>query len=141
MWKTLLNQDEPATEKEPEKQEPLSTLLETGQMSLPEIKSDIHVINVIGQIEGHLIMPPQNKTTRYEHIIPQLVAVEQAPEIKGVLLILNTVGGDVEAGLAIAEMVGTCSKPTVSLVLGAGIASAYRLRYLPIFPLSPPRRR
>ncbi len=122
MWKTLFNFDEPSPEQPQQENQAssLSTLIETGQLNLPEIKSDIHVINIIGQIEGHLTMPPQNKTTRYEHIIPQLVAVEQAPEIKGVLLILNTVGGDVEAGLAIAEMVATCSKPAVSLVLGGG---------------------
>ncbi len=138
MWKTLFNSEEPDAEKEHEPSAPLSTLIETGQLNLPEIKSDIHVINIIGQIEGHLIMPPQNKTTRYEHIIPQLVAVEQAPEIKGVLLILNTVGGDVEAGLAIAEMVSTCSKPSVSLVLGGGhsigVPVAVSTRYSYIAP-------
>ncbi|MCL5057323.1 MAG: ATP-dependent Clp protease proteolytic subunit, partial [Actinobacteria bacterium] len=70
--------------------------------------------------EGHLVLPPQNKTTKYEHIIPQLVAIEQANEIEGMLVILNTVGGDVEAGLAIAEMITSLSKPTVSIVLGGG---------------------
>ena len=65
-----------------------------------------------------MVSPPQNKTTKYEHVIPQLVAVEQNPKIEGALIILNTVGGDVEAGLAIAEMINTLSKPTVSLVLG-----------------------
>jgi len=91
-----------------------------GQLLLPKTVSDIHVITVIGQVEGHLVMPPQNKTTKYEHIIPQLVAVEQNPEIKGLLVILNTVGGDVEAGLAMAEIIASMSKPTVSLVLGGG---------------------
>jgi ATP-dependent protease ClpP protease subunit len=75
---------------------------------------------IIGQIEGHLILPTKNKTTKYEHIIPQLVAIEQNPRIKGLLIILNTVGGDVEAGLAIAEMIESLSKVTVSLVLGGG---------------------
>ncbi|NLY75842.1 MAG: translocation-enhancing protein TepA [Firmicutes bacterium] len=75
---------------------------------------------IIGQIEGHLILPPKNKTTKYEHIIPQLIAIEQNPNIKGLLVILNTVGGDVEAGLAIAEMLESLSKATVSLVLGGG---------------------
>lgn len=83
-------------------------------------KENIHCLTIIGQIEGHLILPPQNKTTKYEHIIPQLVAIEQSDSIDGLLLILNTVGGDVEAGLAIAEMVASMSKPTVSLVLGGG---------------------
>lgn len=91
-----------------------------GQVDIAEPKSNIHTITIIGQIEGHMVLPPQNKTTKYEHIIPQLVAIEQNPDIKGLLIILNTVGGDVEAGLAIAEMIDTMSKPTVSLVLGGG---------------------
>jgi ATP-dependent protease ClpP protease subunit len=74
----------------------------------------------VGQIEGHVILPPKNKTTKYEHIMPQLVAIEQNPRIKGLLMILNTVGGDIEAGLAIAEMIASMSKPVVSLVLGGG---------------------
>jgi ATP-dependent protease ClpP protease subunit len=77
-------------------------------------------MTIIGQIEGHLILPPQNKTTKYEHLIPQLVAAEQNSKIEGILIILNTVGGDVEAGLAIAEMIASISKPTVTLVLGGG---------------------
>ncbi|NPV71297.1 MAG: translocation-enhancing protein TepA [Firmicutes bacterium] len=84
------------------------------------MKSDIHCLTIVGQVEGHIILPPQNKTTKYEHIIPQLVAVEQNPDIKGLLVMLNTVGGDVEAGLAIAELLASLSKPTVSLVLGGG---------------------
>ncbi len=95
-------------------------LNEFGQLILPKPISDIHVITIIGQVEGHLVMPSQNKATKYEHVIPQLVAVEQSPEIKGLLVILNTVGGDVEAGLALAEIIATMSKPTVSLVLGGG---------------------
>jgi ATP-dependent protease ClpP protease subunit len=83
-------------------------------------ESNILCMTIIGQIEGHLILPPQNKTTKYEHIIPQLVAAEQNSKIEGILIILNTVGGDVEAGLAIAEMIATISKPTVTLVLGGG---------------------
>lgn len=86
----------------------------------PALDSEIHCLTIIGQIEGHIILPPQNKTTKYEHVIPQLVAIEQSKDIEGLLLILNTVGGDVEAGLAIAEMISTMSKPTVSLVLGGG---------------------
>jgi ATP-dependent protease ClpP protease subunit len=83
-------------------------------------QSPIQYLTVIGNIEGHMVMPPQNKTTKYENIIPQLVAVEENDNIKGLLTILNTVGGDVEAGLAIAELIATLSKPTVSLVLGGG---------------------
>ena len=85
-----------------------------------DFKTDVQYINIIGSIEGHTVLPPENKTTKYEHIIPQLIAVEENPEIKGLLLTLNTVGGDVEAGLAIAEMVAGLSKPVVSLVLGGG---------------------
>ncbi len=99
---------------------PNETLNEYGELNLPKVKSNIHVITIVGQIEGHLVMPPQNKATKYEHIIPQLVAVEQSKEIEGLIVILNTVGGDVEAGLAIAEMIGSLTKPTVSLVLGGG---------------------
>ena len=98
----------------------LEAIRELGASPLPEIKSNIHCLSIVGQIEGHLVLPPQNKTTKYEHVIPQLVALEQANEIEGVLIILNTVGGDVEAGLAIAEMIASMSKPTVSIVLGGG---------------------
>lgn len=98
----------------------IDTIKEYGQVNIPETKSNIHCLTIVGQIEGHLVLPPQNKTTKYEHIIPQLVAVEQSPEIEGLIIILNTVGGDVEAGLAIAEMIVSMSKPTVSLVLGGG---------------------
>lgn len=83
-------------------------------------KYAIHCLTIVGQIEGHYILPPQNKTTKYEHVIPQLVAIAQDPEIEGLIIILNTVGGDVEAGLAISELIAGMKKPTVSLVLGGG---------------------
>jgi ATP-dependent protease ClpP protease subunit len=98
----------------------LENLKEVGQLELPKQKSAIHTLTIVGQIEGHVVMPPQNKTTKYEHLLPQLVALEQDPDVKGVLIIINTVGGDVEAGLAIAEMIVSLSKPTVSIVLGGG---------------------
>lgn len=98
----------------------LENLEALGTPMAPGIKNNVHTLSIIGQVEGHLVLPPQNKTTKYEHLIPQLVAVEQAPEIDGLLVILNTVGGDVEAGLAIAEMISSLSKPSVSLVLGGG---------------------
>lgn len=85
-----------------------------------DFKSDIQYLTIIGSIEGHTVLPPQDKTTKYENIIPQLVAVEENKHIRGLLTILNTVGGDVEAGLAIAELTATLTKPTVSLVLGGG---------------------
>ena len=102
-------------------EEQVELINELGQAQLPKKpNNDIHVITIIGQVEGHLVMPQQNKTTKYEHIIPQLVAVEQVSDIKGLIIILNTVGGDVEAGLALAEMIASMSKPTVALVLGGG---------------------
>lgn len=85
-----------------------------------DFESDVQYINIIGSIEGHNTLPADNKATKYEHLIPQLIAVEENPKLKGLLVILNTVGGDVEAGLALAEMISTLSKPTVSLVLGGG---------------------
>lgn len=103
-----------------------STLMEKiqqlGTTNVPQMSQDskIHCLTIIGQIEGHMQLPPQNKTTKYEHVIPQIVAIEQNPNIEGLLVILNTVGGDVEAGLAIAEMLASLSKPTVSIVLGGG---------------------
>ncbi|HWR43096.1 ClpP family protease [Sporomusa sp.] len=93
---------------------------ELGSTEVPTAKTNIHVMTIIGQIEGHMVLPPNSKTTKYEHIMPQLVAIEQSPEIEGLMLLLNTVGGDVEAGLAIAEMIASMSKPSVSIVLGGG---------------------
>jgi ATP-dependent protease ClpP protease subunit len=101
-------------------QKKADAIKEFGQVDIAGFRSDIHCISIIGQVEGHVVLPPQNKTTKYEHIIPQLVAVEENPGIKGLLVILNTVGGDVEAGLAIAEMIASMSKPSVSIVLGGG---------------------
>lgn len=98
-----------------------SSIYSLGQPAPPpKMGSQIHCLTIIGQIEGHGLLPAKNKTTKYEHVIPQLVAVEQNPHIEGLLVVLNTVGGDIEAGLAIAEMIRTLSKPAVSLVLGGG---------------------
>lgn len=99
----------------------VNKIQELGTTNVPEMEqTNIHCISIIGQIEGHMQLPPQNKTTKYEHIIPQLVAAEQNSKIEGLLVILNTVGGDVEAGLAISEMIASMSKPSVTLVLGGG---------------------
>jgi len=95
-------------------------LKEFGTATVSSPRGNIHCLTIIGQIEGHIVLPPHNKTTKYEHVMPQLVAIEESEEIEGLLLVLNTVGGDVEAGLAIAEMIASMSKPTVSLVLGGG---------------------
>ncbi len=97
----------------------VENIKEFGQ--LPQGKdgeSAIHCITIIGQVEGHMSLPPQNKTTKYEHLIPQIVGLCDTPKVKGVLVILNTVGGDVEAGLALAELIASINKPVVSLVLG-----------------------
>lgn len=93
---------------------------ETGSITVKKDGHFIHCLTIIGQVEGHYILPSQNKTTKYEHVIPQLVAIEESKEIDGLLIILNTVGGDVEAGLAIAELLSTMKTPTASLVLGGG---------------------
>ena len=93
---------------------------ETGQIALHgnEKGYNIHLLSIIGEIEGHDVLPATSKTTKYEHVLPKLVAVEEDNAYDGVLMIINTVGGDVESGLAIAEMIASLSKPTVSLVLG-----------------------
>ncbi len=99
---------------------PLTGITDTGSIISDNGKYVIQFMTIIGQIEGHYILSPRNKTTKYEHIIPQLIAVEQSTEIQGLLVLLNTVGGDVEAGLAIAELMAGMKKPVVSLVLGGG---------------------
>lgn len=100
--------------------EDIRQIKEMGSVSLPDAKHVIHCLNIIGQVEGHYILPAQNKTTKYEHIIPALVAIEQDRSIEGLVIILNTVGGDVEAGLAIAELIASMKTPTVSMVVGGG---------------------
>ncbi len=112
----------------------------TGQLTLDENESqhNIHLITIIGEIEGHDNLGGSSKTTKYEHILPQLAAIEDSRKIDGVLILLNTMGGDVEAGLAIAEMIASLSKPTVSLVLGGshsiGVPIAVSTDYSYIVP-------
>lgn len=100
--------------------ESMDNIKEYGQAVLNSTKPDhhIHLLNVIGEIEGHECLPSTTKTTKYEHVLPQLAVIEDSTDVDGLLLILNTVGGDVESGLAIAEMVASIHKPSVSLVLG-----------------------
>lgn len=93
---------------------------DNGAFSVGRNGKYVHCLTIIGQVEGHYLLPPSNKTTKYEHVIPQLVAVEESEQIDGLLIILNTVGGDIEAGLAIAELISGMKKPTASLVLGGG---------------------
>ncbi len=117
------SQDTAEENTENESQEQLDQadiIKQTGSVRSQNAKHLIHCLNIIGQIEGHDILPSQTKTTKYEHILPALVAIEQDRSIEGLLIILNTVGGDVEAGLAIAEMIAGMKTPTVSLVVGGG---------------------
>jgi len=108
------------------------------EFGAPLVQHPIQTISIIGQIEGHMNLPPQNKATKYEHILPQLVMIEQDPGVKGFIVLINTVGGDVEAGLALAEMIAGMSKPGVSLVLGGGhsigVTLAVAARYSFISP-------
>ncbi|MDR1117418.1 MAG: ATP-dependent Clp protease proteolytic subunit [Oscillospiraceae bacterium] len=98
----------------------IEQIKEFGSITTESPGNSIHCIVIVGQIEGHQVLPAHNKTTKYEHVLPQLAAIEESPDIDGLLVLLNTVGGDVEAGLAIAELIAGMSKPTVSLVLGGG---------------------
>lgn len=106
-------------EKETEQNEQIETM---GQVVLQENDKNyhIHLLSIIGEVEGHESLPNNSKTTKYEHVLPKLAVIEDSKEIDGLLILLNTVGGDVEAGLAIAEMIASMKKPTVSLVLGGG---------------------
>lgn len=111
---TSIENDSPINEEHTDQIESTGSVLTTHKDSV------IHCLTIIGQIEGHYILPSQNKTTKYEHVIPLLVAIEEDARIDGLLILLNTVGGDVEAGLAIAELISGMKKPTVSIVLGGG---------------------
>lgn len=98
----------------------LDNISESGGILAENSRESIHCMTIIGQVEGHYILGEREKATKYEHIIPLLVSIEESDDIDGLLIILNTMGGDVEAGLAIAEMIASMKKPTVSLVLGGG---------------------
>ena len=99
--------------------EKLESLIK-GSVCAENERETIHCLNIIGQIEGHYLLGENQKTTKYEHVIPLLVGIEESDDVEGLLVVLNTMGGDVEAGLAIAEMIASMKKPTVSLVLGGG---------------------
>ena len=96
-----------------------------GTPEVKSFKSNIQFISIIGEIEGHTMAPSDKKSTKYEHIIPLLISAQIDPKIEGILIILNTVGGDVEAGLALSEMINSLSKPTVSIVLGVAIVLGF----------------
>lgn len=107
-------------DKKEERAEEQQQIVDMSSITARNSRGNIHCLTIVGQIEGHQILPPNNKTTKYEHVLPQLVSIEEDEEIEGVLILLNTVGGDIEAGLAIAELIAGMSKPTVSIVLGGG---------------------
>ena len=101
-------------------EERAEAIVKTGSVLTKNEGKSIHSISIIGQVEGHYVLGESQKSTKYEHLIPLLIAIEESEEVDGLLVVLNTVGGDVEAGLALAEMIASMSKPTVSLVLGGG---------------------
>ncbi len=103
-----------------QKKEEREQVVELGSDITKSSKGNIYTLTIIGQVEGHQVLPETAKTTKYEHVLPLLAGIEESDEIDGLLLLLNTVGGDIEAGLAIAEMIAGMKKPTVSLVLGGG---------------------
>ncbi|MGL4873440.1 MAG: ClpP family protease [Clostridium sp.] len=100
--------------------EKIEAIKELGNTGVVDSNEKIRVLSIIGQIEGHVAVPAQTKATKYEHVIPQIIEMEQNKKVEGVLVVINTVGGDVEAGLGIAEMISSMSKPTVSIVIGGG---------------------
>ncbi len=113
--------NQPEEENESTRLKQRLTLAEdTGSVTTDNGRHCIHCMTIVGQIEGHYVLPPETKATKYEHMIPQLVAVDESRDIEGLLILLNTVGGDIEAGLALAELIAGMKKPTVSLVLGGG---------------------
>ena len=98
----------------------IQPIVELGSSLIQTKRGTVHVLTIVGQIEGHQVLPPTSKSTKYEHVMPLLAMVEESDEVDGLLVLLNTVGGDIEAGLGIAELIASMSKPTVSLVLGGG---------------------
>lgn len=121
MDKDVEKKEEKVEEEQADSSSIVHKIQQLGQSNIPQAPdTNVHVLSIIGQVEGHMQLPPQNKTTKYEHLLPLLIAVEQNPKIEGLVILLNTIGGDVEAGLALSEMIGSISKPTVSIVLGGG---------------------
>lgn len=109
-----------AQDQDEERERQLQEIVDLGSSTIRTSQGTIHTLTIVGQIEGHQLLPPSAKSTKYEHVLPLLASVEESEEVDGLLVLLNTVGGDIEAGLAIAELIAGMSKPTVSLVLGGG---------------------
>ena len=103
-----------------EMEQAIQPIVEMGSSTIRTGRGTVHVLTIVGQIEGHQLLPPTSKSTKYEHVMSLLAMVEESEEVDGLLVLLNTVGGDIEAGLGIAELIASMSKPTVSLVLGGG---------------------
>ena len=134
----MSTEEKKETGKSDERKAQLEEIKDMGSVAAFDGKHKIYCLTVIGEIEGHSVLPEQNKTTKYEHVIPQLVAIEESREIEGLLVVLNTVGGDVEAGLAIAELISGMKKPTVSLVLGGGHSIGVPLAVAPMVTMIAP---
>ena len=107
-------------EENQDREQQLQEIIDLGSATIRTSKGTIHTLTIVGQIEGHQLLPPSAKSTKYEHVLPLLASVEESEDVDGLLILLNTVGGDIEAGLAIAELIAGMKKPTVSLVLGGG---------------------
>lgn len=120
MKKKVVSKKSEVIEEDKIENEKIESIKELGNTGIVEPNERIRVLSIIGQIEGHVVAAAQTKATKYEHIIPQIIDIEQNDNVKGVLIVINTVGGDVEAGLGIAEMINSMSKPTVSIVIGGG---------------------
>ena len=112
--------EEQHSEQQTVPQEQIAPIEEFGSALIRSARGTIHILTIVGQIEGHQLLPANAKSTKYEHVMPLLAMVEESDEVDGLLVLLNTVGGDIEAGLGIAELISSMAKPTVSLVLGGG---------------------
>ena len=117
-----MNTNDDNREKDAAKGEPvpLQPIIDMGSTVVKSSRGTVYCLTIVGQVEGHTLLPDTTKTTKYEHVLPLLAALEQSEQVEGLLLLLNTVGGDIEAGLAIAELVAGMTLPTVTLVLGGG---------------------
>ena len=122
----------------PEQTPPMQPIVDMGAVTTRTARGTVYCLTVVGQIEGHSLLPNTVKTTKYEHIMPLLAAVEETEDIRALLILLNTVGGDVEAGLAIAELISGMKKPTVSLVLGGGHSIGVPLAVAPMVTMIAP---
>lgn len=115
-----MKQTETTTDMEKTEKENSQQMVDLGASTVKNQHGTVYILTIVGQIEGHQILPENTKSTKYEHVLPLLASMEEAEDIDGILILLNTVGGDIEAGLAIAELIAGMKKPTVSLVLGGG---------------------